>query len=296
LGLALVAVPGLAQTTTLGSGDSGDAPIEVTSDNGIEWRRDENLYIARGNAQAVQGTDQVFGDVLVAHYRETPKGGTQIWRMEARGNARIVTPDQTVTGGVAVYEVEKKLLVVRGAPLRMETPTEVVTASDSLEYWGTERMSVARGDAMATRANGDVVTADVLTGYFANATTGSEPPETAETTETTQTSETTQTETDSGPMGSTGDLERMEAFGSVVITTPKEVVRGDRAVYDVAAGVATVVGNVTISTETDQFAGDRAVMNLNTGVSTLQGGGDGRARALIAPSRPEGAADDAGSN
>jgi lipopolysaccharide export system protein LptA len=81
----------------------------------------------------------------------------------------------------------------------------------------------------------------------------------------------------------------MEAFGDVVITTAKEVVRGDRAVYDVPAEIATVYGNVTVSTETDQFAGNRAVMNLKTGVSTLYGGGDddGRARALIVPQRPE---------
>jgi len=246
----------------------------VTSDEGIEWRRDEKMYIARGNAQAVQGDDQVFGDVLVAHYRETEEGATEVWRMEARGNARIVTPDQTVTGGVAIYEVDKDVLVMRGGSLRLETPTEVVTSEDSLEYWGTERMAVARGDALARRVNGDTIRADVLTGYFAEGDTAESPEPAAA--------------TQPGPVGATGDLERMEAFGTVMITTAKEVVRGERAVYDVPAGIATVVGNVTISTETDQFAGERAVMNLNTGVSTLQGGaaGDGRARALIAPSRP----------
>ncbi len=278
LGGAACPAPAAAQATTLGD-DGADAPIEVTSDEGIEWRRDEKLYIARGNAEAVQGEDRVFGDVLVAHYRDTTEGGTEVWRMEARGNARIVTPDQTVTGGVAVYEVDKDVLVLRGGALRLETPTEVVTANDSLEYWGTKRMAVARGDALAQRANGDTIRADVLTGYFAEGGT-------EETTETAAAAP-------SGPVGATGDLERMEAFGTVMITTVKEVVRGDRAVYDVPAGVATVVGNVTISTETDQFAGERAVMNLNTGVSTLQGGagGDGRARALIAPSRPS---DDSG--
>lgn len=278
LGATACPTSAAAQAAAIG-GDDTDAPIEVTSDDGIEWRRDDKMYIARGNAEAVQGEDRVFGDLLVAHYRETTEGATEIWRMEARGNARIVTPDQTVTGGVAIYEVDKDVLVLRGGTLRLETPTEVVTANDSLEYWGSERMAVARGDAMARRVNGDTIRADVLTGYFAEG-------DTEETTATTAAAP-------SGPVGATGDLERMEAFGTVMITTVKEVVRGDRAVYDVPAGVATVVGNVTISTETDQFAGERAVMNLNTGVSTLQGGasGDGRARALIAPSRPS---DDSG--
>ncbi|MBB4267482.1 LptA/OstA family protein [Roseospira visakhapatnamensis] len=272
LGLAGASAPAMAQTAALSEG--GDAPIEVTSDEGIEWRRDEKLYIARGNAEAVQGDDRVYGDVLVAHYRETPEGATEVWRMEARGNARIVTPDQTVTGGVAIYEVDKDVLVVRGGDLRLKTPTEVVTAMESLEYWGAKRMAVARGDALARRANGDVIRADVLTGYFGEAA-ATDAPDAA-------------SSAAAGPAGATGDLERMEGFGEVMITTAKEVVRGDRAVYDVPAGIATVVGGVTISTETDQFAGERAVMNLNTGVSTLQGGaGDGRARALIAPSRPD---------
>ena len=92
-----------------------------------------------------------------------------------------------------------------------------------------------------------------------------------------------------GPMGDAGGMERMEAFGNVVITTPNEVVRGDRAVYDVAGEIATVVDNVTISTATDQLAGERAVMNLKTGVSRLlgTGGEDGRARALIVPQGPQ---------
>ncbi|WP_299437915.1 hypothetical protein [uncultured Rhodospira sp.] len=262
------------QGATVGA---GDAPIEVFSDDGIEWRRDENMYIARGNAVAIQDEDRVRGDVLVAHYRETADGGTEIWRMEARGNARIETPGQTVTGATAVYEVDTGILVVRGGPLRMETESETVTASESLEYWSGERMAVARGDARVVRANGDTVDADVLTGYFAN---DDADPGTGD--------------ADQGDAPGGHGLERMEAFGGVIITTAQEVVRGDRAVYDVAAGVATVDGDVTISTETDQFAGERAVMDLNTGVSTLRGGGDddSRARALIAPQRPDNGADD----
>jgi len=314
LGLGWPGSAAWSQTATIGGGaagggdDTDDPPIEVTSDNGIEWHRDTMMYVARGNALAVQGEDRVYGDVLVAHYRETEAGTTEIWRMEARGHARIVTPSQTVTGGLAIYETDKDVLVVTGPPLRMETPQEVVTATDSLEYWGGQRMAVARGDGYAVRANGDTIRGDVLTGYFAEPAedgaqdgtqdgaqtatgTGTAPPRPASGGDTAEDGA-----AEEGPIGSTGDLERMEAFGSVVITTVKEVVRGDQAVYDVPAGTATVVGNVTISTDTDQFAGDRAVMDLDTGVSTLMGGttDDGRARALIAPSRPADTEDTAG--
>lgn len=267
---APLAATALAQGGAVGGGES---PIEVLADDGIEWRQDEQLYIARGNAVAIQGEDRVYGDVLVAHYRDTGDGATEIFRMEARGGTRITSPGRTVTGGMAIYDIDTGILVVRGGPLRMVTETETVTARQSLEYWGEQHMAVARGDARAVRNNGDVIEADVLTGHFA----ANDAAETAA----------------PGPDGLQQEgLTRLEAFDNVVITTAKEVVRGARAVYDIPAGVATVIGDVTITTEADQLAGERAVVNLNTGVSTLHGGsadgnGDGRARALIAPQRPQ---------
>ena len=273
-----------AQDAALG-GD-GESPIEVLSDDGIEWRRDEQLYIARGNAVAIQGEDKVFADVLLAHYRETEEGSTEIWRMEGHGGARIESPDRVVTGDVLVYEVDSGILVVTGQGLRMETPEDIVTARDSLEYWSKQRMAVARGDAFAERSNGDIIEADVLTGYFSTPEAddqggGAGEPAAAPAPE-------QDGEANTGPMGDAGGMERLEAFGNVVITTPQEVVRGDRAVYDVVGEIATVVDNVTISTATDQLAGERAVMNMKTGVSRLlgTGGGDGRARALIVPQGP----------
>lgn len=278
-------------------GGDGESPIEVLSDDGIEWRRDEQLYIARGNAVAIQGEDKVFSDVLLAHYRETDEGSTEIWRMEGHGAARIESPDRVVTGDVLVYEVDSGILVVTGEGLRMETPDEVVTARDSLEYWSQQRMAVARGDAYAERANGDIIQADVLTGYFSAPDEENEAEQNeAEENSESASGESAGNETGSedgeggntGPMGDAGGMDRMEAFGNVVITTPQEVVRGDRAVYDVTEEIATVVDNVTISTATDQLAGERAVMNLKTGVSRLLGTGssDGRARALIVPQGP----------
>jgi len=281
-----------AQQTALSGGDS---PIEVLADDGIEWRRDEKVYIAHGNAVAIQGDDRVFGDTLVAHYRDTADGETEIWRMEARGNASIVSPNRTVTGEVAIYEMDSGILVVRGGPLSMVTDTDTVTARDSLEYWSNERMAVARGDARAVRANGDIIEADVLTGHFGPGAEGEADGASPDISAGGGGAASGETTGEGGAGGGpdTGGLDRLEAFDNVVITTAKEVVRGARAVYDVPAGLATVVGDVTISTQTDQLAGERAVVNMNTGVSTLEGGssGDGRARALIAPQRPAGASE-----
>jgi len=34
---------------------SGIQPLEINAEDGIEWRRNEQLYIARGNAEAIRG-------------------------------------------------------------------------------------------------------------------------------------------------------------------------------------------------------------------------------------------------
>jgi len=271
--------PALAQ---LAGPDGGGGPIEVLSDDGIEWHRDQQMYVARGNAVAIQGEDRVSADVLLAHYRQDEQGNTAIWRMEGHGNARIESPDQTVSGDVLVYEIDSGILVITGESLRLETPTELVTARDSLEYWSKRNMAVARGEAYARQSNGDVVEADVLTGYFgdggatqdAAAGGGNDNGD--------------DDGNGDGGLAGMGPIERLEAFGNVVITTAKEVVRGNRAVYDTVNETVTVVDNVSITTPTDQLAGDRMVMNMKTGENRLLGGGDGggRARALIVPQRP----------
>ncbi|MDZ7712400.1 MAG: hypothetical protein U5L06_04485 [Rhodovibrio sp.] len=51
-------------------GGSGEGPLEIDASDGIEWRRDEQVYIARGNATASRGGVTVAGDRLIAHYRE----------------------------------------------------------------------------------------------------------------------------------------------------------------------------------------------------------------------------------
>ncbi|MBM3560438.1 MAG: hypothetical protein FJX53_11300, partial [Alphaproteobacteria bacterium] len=54
LWLALASLAGPVQGQSLGI-TTGDGPIEIEADQGIEWQRANQLYIARGNARARQG-------------------------------------------------------------------------------------------------------------------------------------------------------------------------------------------------------------------------------------------------
>ena len=234
-------------------GQNREIPIEINADDGIEWQRDVRAYIARGNARAVQGNVAIHAETLIAYYRDGPGGGTEIWRMDAETNVRVVSPDQTAFGDKAVYDVTKGILVLTGNT-RLVTAEDRITARDSLEYWEKRALAVARGNAVATRGK-KRLRADVLTAKFERGKDGK------------------------------SRLSVIEAFDNVLISSPTEVVRANRAVYNVLTGIAILTGAVKITRGGNQLNGERAEVNMNTGVSRMLSGGRGPVRGIFMPDR-----------
>lgn len=254
LGLSWPAVPARAQLLQ----QEGDDPVTIEADDGIEWVRDDKLYIARGNAKAVRGTLTVSADTLTAAYRAKDSGGSEVYRLEALGNVEILSTEDKAVGDRAVYDIDQEVIVLLGDNLSFKNGVDTITARDSLEYWETRRLAVARGDASALR-EGQRIDADVLTAYFGN-----------------------------GPQGE-NRIERVDAIGNVVITTPEEVVRGDEGVYDVLREVATLDGDVRVTRGENQLNGERAEVNLKTGVSRMLPGkkSGGRVKGLFTPDKQD---------
>ena len=254
---ALLMLPGMASAQGIGlPGQSGDKPIEINAEQGIEWQQKNKAYIARGNARAAQGDVAVLADTLTAYYRETEGGGTDIWRIDAVGSVRIVTPTQRAFGEKAVYDVGRGILILTGDP-RLETETDRITARDSLEYWEKRNLAVARGNAIATRGE-NRLRADVLTAHFAKDSKGK------------------------------SRVRQVDAFDNIVITTPDEIVRSARGIYDVETGIATLTGSVKITRGQNQLNGEHAEVNLNTGVSRLFGRGQGGVQGIFTPEKKTG--------
>ena len=238
---------------------SGDQPLEINAEEGIEWRRDEQLYIARGNAEATRGELTLYADVITAHYGKTGTGGTDIDRIDVEGNVRIVSPTETIYGDRGAYDVVNGVLVLVGDNLRMVGENDIITARDSLEYWELKNMAVARGDAMAVRED-KRIQADVLSAHFAPDAEGNLV------------------------------LIRIDAFGNVRIATATDFARGDRGVYYVDREFATLSGAVRITREENQMNGEYAEIDMKTGVSRLLAGAPGtkttaRVQALLVPRR-----------
>ena len=279
LALVLVLPTGSVRAQGLGLGASGGKPIEVTANEGIEWHQNDKRYIARGKAKAVQGSTTVHGNVLIAYYDETKDKGSEIYRIDAIGDVKIVSPTESAYGDKGVYDLRKGVLVLTGRNLKLVTKDEIVTARDSLEYYENKSMAVARGNAkmrLRNPAKGEArsIRADILTTRFKPR--NSKPGKGKSTGE---------RQTKSG--GGQSRLERMDAFGNVVITRPGEIALGQRGVYFPNKEIAELWGKVRITRGKNQLNGDRAIVNFKTGISRLvadKGGKGGPpVRALIVP-------------
>jgi len=278
------ALPAAAQNIDMTQG----GPVDITSNDGIEWRQEQRVVIARGNARAIRDGVTVDAARLLARYRpqagtqpaaapgaaDSPlSGGNEIWRLEAEGNVLITTATDVATGDRGVYDMDQAVLVLTGRQLTLTTPNQHIVARDSLEYWSQRRMAVARGNAVLTTKDNRYVGADTLVSYLTpegtpapvrSATPGAAAP----------------------PPGS-GRIDRVELFGNVEIRTETEVVRGDRGVYSAETGLARILGNVRITRGDNQVNGTEALVNFNTGISRLVNAPGARVRGLIVPQQQQ---------
>lgn len=285
-GLALAA-HGHAQGIDMSQG----GPVDITANDGIEWRQAEQVVVARGNARAVRDGATVDAARLIARYRpnaaqsapqatpsETPlSGGNEIWRMEAEGQVRITTATDTATGDRAVYDMDQSVLVLSGRNISYATPQHVITSRDSLEYWSQRRMAVARGNALVVTQDGRRITADTLVAHMLEDSPANAPTQARPGTQGTA----------AAPPGQ-GRIDRIELFGNVEIRTEMEVVRGDRGVYSAASGMARVLGNVRITRGDNHINGREALVNLNTGITRIVSQPGQRVQGIINPQSPPG--------
>ncbi|HVC56621.1 MAG TPA: LptA/OstA family protein [Stellaceae bacterium] len=294
LGAAIVVLcgisPGGAATQALAP--SGSLPIQIQADSGIEWQQNAHLYIARGNAVAIRGPSEVHADVLIGHYRDvkggssntggTTGGNTEIYRIEAEGHVVIKRGDQTVVGDNAVYDVDKAVAVVTGKGLKLTTPTDTVTARDSLEWYEQKQIAVARGDAVATR-NGKTIKANILTAYMVKtAPSRGQLASKAARPGAARGKPAVNRAGVPGDAAADAKISRIDAQGHVIITNGIDTGHGDFGVYNEETGLATLIGNVVIERAKDVIRGQRAVMDLNRNISrVLPGGAPGMAHQRV---------------
>jgi lipopolysaccharide export system protein LptA len=216
-------------------------PLVITADGSLEWRRDAKLYIARKNAVAKQGTTELHADTLTASYTDAKNGGLSISRIEAAGRVKIISDGAQGQGGAGYYDIKRGYAELSGSDLSLKTKTDIVTARDTITYDTKKQEMVATGLTRAVRGD-DVITADVLTGRFAKDAASGQ-----------------------------SKLSDLTANGHVVITTPNEVLYGERGHYDARTNMATMEGDVRIERGQNMITGARGEVDLNTNISRIFG-------------------------
>ncbi|MHA1538244.1 MAG: LptA/OstA family protein [Alphaproteobacteria bacterium] len=273
--LLLAAGPAAGQGARL-PGKKG-APVTIEANDGIEWRQDKKVYIARGNATVIRGSLTLRAGVLTAHYRgksgkgtslggAMTKAGSNIWRVTAAGSVRITDGDKVITGDLGVYNLDTGVFVLTGRKVSMKTANQLITATGRIEYRSKDKSAIVEGDAVAIQDD-KKVTADRFVASFQD-----------------------------GPDGKL-QVKRVVAEGNVVISTKSELITADRGIYNHQTGIAEMIGNVKLTRGDSQLNGARAVVNLKTGVSRLLARrGGGRVRGLFIPGGATGGAAPKGLN
>ena len=168
-------------------------PIQITAQDGIEWRQAEQVVIAKGDAKAVRGNVTVTADRLLAWYRHkgettpaepattgltgaTDTEGNEVYRMRAEGTVHIFTLTDQAWGDQATYDLDEAVLVMTGNALKLTTPNDTLTARDTLEYWSQKHMAVARGDAVVVTNDARRISADTLVAYTLETPAASRAP------------------------------------------------------------------------------------------------------------------------
>ncbi|MDI2090102.1 LptA/OstA family protein [Commensalibacter oyaizuii] len=288
----LYASGALAQNIDLSHGGQ----ITVTALGGFNWDQNAKSVTAYDHAKAVRGDVTVTADRLVAMYRKKanaadnqPKpeekkddqksgditqdssGSNEIYRLYAYGHVHIYTNTDQAWGDKAIYDIDQATLVLTGKNMKLTTPQNIMTARDAMEYHSQTRMSVGRGDATVTSIkDGRRIKADVLVGYSAPTDQKSQPAN-------------ANNNKNSDDVTRSSKLEKVNAFGNVVVRTQNETVRGDRGVYVPNTGIARVVGNVHITRGSNQLNGHAAIINMRTGIAHMTEAPGRRVQGLVVP-------------
>ncbi len=293
---SLLATVAQAQQIDLSHGGQ----ITVTALGGFDWDQKAQTVTAYRSAQAVRGAVTVTADRLIAFYRKKPgtaaaaspavkppmkpgagsspiddTGSNEIYRLEAFGHVHIFTATDQAFGDHGIYDIDQAVLVLTGHDLHLITPTDLLTARDQMEYWSQNRMSVGRGDAVVTANDGRRIKADILVGYSAPPDPNKPRVQPA--------ADSTKPAASADPIESSGKLQKVNAFGHVVVRTLTETVTGDRGVYVPDTGISRIVGDVHITRGQNQLNGAAAIVNMHTGLATMTEDPGTRVQGLIVP-------------
>ncbi len=84
-------------------------------------------------------------------------------------------------------------------------------------------------------------------------------------------------------------IRKIDAFGDVFLSSPRETAKGDKGVYDVVNKRIELAGNVVLTQGKNILRGQNMTLDLVTGKSRIEGSGTGntkgRVRGIFVPQK-----------
>ena len=86
--------------------------IEISSDT-MEWKREENVAIALGNAKATQGERILSAQKIIVFFNEEKKN-EKIYKLDASGKVSFKNGNQIAKGDEATFLIDKEKIIIKG--------------------------------------------------------------------------------------------------------------------------------------------------------------------------------------
>lgn len=129
----------------------------VTAKDSLEFWRQQNLAVARGDAVAVRDDNRIRADRLVGLLEDKADGGQEMTRIDADGNVVVTTPSEVARGDRGTYDINKKLAILTGNVkiTRGQNQLNGKAAEVNLDTGISRLLSTAPGGGGAAKPGGD---------------------------------------------------------------------------------------------------------------------------------------------
>ncbi len=217
--------------------------VHLTADKRVEWDSKNQTITAVGNAVATKQDMKIRADKMTAFYLKgsQKEDKSNIEKVHASGAVNLTSPQAKGYGDTLDYLVKTDEIILKGQPAKIKTNKETITAKDSITYYPSKQIAVALGDVISKDAENQV-RSDKMVAYFQKDS--------------------------SGKM----QMNKVEIFGNIKITTPNGNVASDKGIYFPQTGIIRLYEHITLEQDGNKLHGDYAESNLNTGISRIIAG------------------------
>ena len=228
-------IPALVVILATFSANTHADDMVVNAKDSLEWNRKEAFYHAVGNAEAIQGKQEIRAESLKAFY-DPETAERKITRLVADGNASFADENHNGSGQKLDYNALNETYILNGPAAVISGPDGSGAAEKSIIFKRAAQIVELVKDAEIKLKDGRHLSGQKIIIY----------------------------------LDETNNILRISAAGNVTITQADgSKATANKADYNRAADSALLTGNVIVKDRKTELAGDRAEVDFTTGISKM---------------------------